>query len=117
MQPSASPRRPDHTMSAAAVSDRTHKFRRFAEIGLPATGVAIGMLLVIGPFLATVIRSLLYFDRQGGGVSLQNFAGLFSDPRFYQAVGNTLIAGAGATIISTLLGFSLAWVVSRTDMP
>jgi iron(III) transport system permease protein len=104
-------------MPAAPASQRTHRFRRFAEIGLPATAVIIGMLLVIGPFLATVIRSLLYFDRNGGGLSLQNFAGLFSDARFYQAVGNTLIAGAGATVISCVLGFSLAWVVSRTDMP
>jgi iron(III) transport system permease protein len=104
-------------MPAAPASQRTHKFRRFAEIGLPAAAVIIGMLLVIGPFLATVIRSLLYYDRSGGGLSLQNFAGLFSDPRFYQAVGNTLIAGAGATVISCVLGFSLAWVVSRTDMP
>src|SRR4051794_35960781 len=107
MPPSASRRRPDRVMPATVIGDRAPKFRRFAEIGLPATGVAIGMLLVIGPFFATVIRSLLYFDRSGGGLSLQNFAGLFGDPRFYQAVGNTLIAGAGATVISTVLGFSL----------
>src|SRR5215210_7523044 len=104
-------------MPAAPASAEKKNFGRFLEVGLPATGVIIGMLLVIGPFLATVIRSLLYFDRQGGGLSLQNFAGLFSDPRFYQAVGNTMIAGAGATVISCVLGFSLAWVVSRTDMP
>jgi iron(III) transport system permease protein len=104
-------------MQAVPASAERKNFGRFLETGLPATGVIIGMLLVIGPFLATVIRSLLYFDRQGGGLSLQNFAGLFSDPRFYQAVGNTLIAGAGATVTSCVLGFSLAWVVSRTDMP
>ena len=104
-------------MPAAPASAEKKNFGRFLEVGLPATGVIIGMLLVIGPFLATVIRSLLYFDREGGGLSLQNFVGLFGDPRFYQAVGNTLIAGAGATMISCVLGFSLAWVVSRTDMP
>jgi len=104
-------------MPAAPASAEKKNFGRFLEVGLPATGVIIGMLLVIGPFLATVIRSLLYFDREGGGLSLQNFVGLFGDPRFYQALGNTLIAGAGATMISCVLGFSLAWVVSRTDMP
>lgn len=104
-------------MQAVAGGKRAQTFSRWAEIGLPATGVIIGMLLVIGPFLATVIRSLLYYDRSGGSLSLQNFVGLFGDSRFYQAVGNTLIAGAGATVISCLLGFSLAWVVSRTDMP
>ena len=81
------------------------------RVVLPLTG---------GPgktFLATVIRSLLYWDADGAALSLQNFVALFSDPRFYQAVGNTVLCGAGATIISCVLGFSLAWVVSRTDMP
>lgn len=96
---------------------RIARFGRWAEVGLPLAGVAAGMLLVMGPFLATIIRSLLLWDQTGVHVSLQNFAGLLADPRFYQATGNTLICGAGATVLSCLLGFSLAWVVSRTDMP
>jgi iron(III) transport system permease protein len=91
---------------------------RLAEFGLPATGVAVGVLLVLGPFVATIVRSLLYWtDDTTVGVSLANFSGLFTDPHFYQAVGNTLICGIGATIISCSLGLSLAWVVSRTDLP
>ena len=90
---------------------------RWAEVGLPLTGVAIGVLLVTGPFLATIIRSVLSWDQAGPHLSLQNFAGLLADPRFYQATANTLICGVGATVMSCLLGFSLAWVVSRTDMP
>ena len=90
---------------------------RLAEMGLPAAGVVIGMALIIGPVLATVIRSLLYWDAGGATLSWQNFTGLFADPRFYQAAGNTIICGTGATLISCVLGFSLAWVVSRTDMP
>ena len=87
------------------------------ETWLPWTGVTIGILLVLGPFLATAIRSLLFWDADGGRLSLQNFATLFHDARFYQAVGNTLLAGAGATVLSCLLGFALAWIVSRTDLP
>ena len=90
---------------------------RIAEIALPATGVVIGMALIAGPFLATVVRSALYWDASGPVLSWQNFSGLFADPRFYQAAGNTIICGIGATLISCVLGFSLAWVVSRTDMP
>jgi len=101
--------------------NRVHLRRRFvgriAEVGLPATGVAIGIVLIAGPFLATVIRSALYWDVNGPALSWQNFSGLFADPRFYQAAGNTIICGIGATLISCVLGFSLAWVVSRTDMP
>jgi len=101
----------------AATARAQSRVGRFAEVGLPASGVLIGVLLVLGPFLATVIRSLLYWDRDQVSLSLQNFVGLFGDPRFYQAVGNTVICGAGATICSCLLGFSLAWIVSRTDLP
>lgn len=87
------------------------------ETALPLAGVIIGILLVLGPFLATAIRSLLFWDAGGGHLSLQNFNALFQGPRFYQAVGNTLLAGAGATVLSCLLGFALAWIVSRTDLP
>jgi iron(III) transport system permease protein len=88
---------------------------RLAELALPATGVLIGILLLAGPFCATLIRSLL--DADGAAVTLHNFSALFADARFYQAVGNTMLCGAGAAIGSCVLGFSLAWVVSRTDMP
>ena len=87
------------------------------ETALPLAGVIVGILLVLGPFLATAIRSLLFWDAGGGHLSLQNFNALFQDARFYQAVGNTLLAGAGATVLSCLLGFTLAWIVSRTDLP
>ena len=114
MQESTAVRRDPMPAAAARAQSRVG---RFAEVGLPASGVLIGVLLVLGPFLATVIRSLLYWDRDQVSLSLQNFVGLFGDPRFYQAVGNTVICGAGATICSCLLGFSLAWIVSRTDLP
>jgi iron(III) transport system permease protein len=90
---------------------------RLAEVALPASGVVIGIALILGPFLATIIRSLLYWDGDVPALSGRNFAGLFADPRFYQAVGNTLVCGIGATVISCVLGFSLAFLVSRTDMP
>jgi iron(III) transport system permease protein len=107
------------TSSATVVTDRAPAPRsgRLMEIVLPAAGVIIGMLLILGPFLATVIRSALIWDAAGPSLSLKNFAGLFADPRFYQAAGNTILAGLGATAISCVLGLSLAWVVSRTDMP
>ena len=107
------------TSSAHGATDRVPAPRsgRLMEIALPLSGVVIGMLLILGPFLATVIRSALYWDAAGPALSLINFAGLFADPRFYQAAGNTILCGVGATAISCVLGLSLAWVVSRTDMP
>ena len=97
--------------------ERGQKGSRLAEIGLPAAGVAIGILLILGPFLATVIRSVLVWDDDRVSLSLHNFAALAGDPRFYQAVGNTVLCGVGATLVSCVLGFSLGWIVSRTDLP
>jgi iron(III) transport system permease protein len=91
---------------------------RFWEKGLPAIGVAAGILLVLGPFLATVIRSLLYWRPDGSViVTLRNFTSLLGDPRFLDAATHTLLCGAGATVVSCVLGLSLAWIVSRTDLP
>lgn len=109
-----------HTLPLAIAGENEpapNPWPRRLEIALPIAGVVAGVLLILGPFLATFIRSLLYWDEAGAALSLQNFVTLFSDPRFYQAVGNTILCGTGATILSCLLGFSLAWVVSRTDVP
>src|SRR5579871_3679547 len=93
------------------------RFSNFAETALPLAAVVVGIALIVGPFLATVVRSALYWDASGPALSWRNFSGLFADPRFYQAALNTIICGLSATIISSMLGLGLAWVVSRTDMP
>jgi iron(III) transport system permease protein len=90
---------------------------RWARRWLPATGVAIGILLIAGPFLATVIRSVLVWTGDDAHLSPDNFVNLFADPRFAGAALNTLIAGVCTTAFSLLLGFTLAFLVSRTDMP
>jgi iron(III) transport system permease protein len=108
------------TITPSTFSDRLGSPRRlsdFAEAVLPLAAVAVGVVLVLGPFVATVLRSLLYWDAHGPMLSWRNFSGLFTDPRFYQAAGNTIVCGLGATVISGVLGLGLAWVVSRTDIP
>jgi iron(III) transport system permease protein len=90
---------------------------RLWQIALPAAGVLAGILLIAGPFLATIIRAILDWGPGGAGLSLRNFIVLFNDAKFYDAALNTLICGTGATVISCVLGFSLAWIVARTDTP
>ena len=58
------------TSSATVVTDRAPRSGRLMEIALPADGVVIGMVLILGPFLATVIRSALYWDAAGPALSL-----------------------------------------------
>src|SRR5258705_11770261 len=97
--------------------ERRFTTRFSLQVLVPLAGVLAGILLIIGPFLAGAVRSLLLWAADGPYVSLANFVGLFGDARFYGAVVNTLICGVGATVVSLLLGFSLAWIVARTDVP
>jgi iron(III) transport system permease protein len=90
---------------------------RLLQFGVPLFGVIVGVLLVAGPFVATIVRSILVWTDGAAAVSLSNFTQLLGDSRFYEALGNTLICSAGATLISCVLGFGLAWIVSRTDVP
>jgi|LauGreDrversion4_2_1035121.scaffolds.fasta_scaffold27795_4 iron(III) transport system permease protein len=91
--------------------------RRSWQSGLPLAGVCIGVLLIIGPFMAGLVRSLLIWVGDEPQFSLANFYWLFTDRRIHQAALNSLICGIGAMVISLVLGTSLAWIVSRTNVP
>src|SRR5437763_605472 len=80
---------------------------RWARKWLPAAGLSIAVLLIAGPFLATLLRSLLVWTAGTPRVSLGNYGGLLTDPRFAGAMANTLIAAACTTILSLSLGFCL----------
>jgi len=84
---------------------------------LPLAAVAVGVILIAGPFLATAIRSVTIRTATGDVHGLDNFTNVFGDPRVLTAIGDTLIAGTCTTILSVFLGFSLAFLVARTDMP
>jgi len=87
----------------------------FAPHRLPGLAVFIGVILVAGPFVATIVRSLIV--AQAGSLSLQNFTAILSDHRFRSAVFNTVMTGTGATVLSCIFGLGLAWIVARTDTP
>jgi iron(III) transport system permease protein len=95
----------------------TGRHGRWLQVALPMAGVVVGVLLIAGPFLATVARSLLVWNDTAVSLSFQNFVNLLTDPRIAAAAVNTLIAGSCTTVLALLLGFSLAWLVARTDMP
>jgi iron(III) transport system permease protein len=51
------------------------------------------------------------------GFTLANYVAVYSDPDLPQLVVNTLLFAAGSTALSLALGFVLAWLVERTDLP
>ncbi len=93
------------------------KKRMTLQASLPLIGVGVGILLIIGPFLAGLIRSLLLWVGNDPQVSLANYSWLLTDTRIRTAALNSLICGLGAMSVSLVLGTSLAWIVSRTNVP
>jgi iron(III) transport system permease protein len=74
---------------------------------------------VILPLFALVISSFQVLDSGGFDATwgLDNYKALFTDRVIPKAFCNTLIISAGATILATLLGVSLAWINARTNCP
>lgn len=90
---------------------------RAPQVWLPAVAVLIGVLLILSPFIATVVRSLLVGEEGSLAAGLGNYIGMFGNKRFWEALGMTAIMGTGATILACLFGLGLAWIVARTDLP
>ena len=84
---------------------------------LPWVGVGLGILLIIGPFMAGLVRSLMLWVGDDPQASLANFSWLLTDRRIQTAAINSLMCGLGAMSVSLVLGTSLAWIVSRTNVP
>ncbi|MCC7039976.1 MAG: iron ABC transporter permease [Burkholderiales bacterium] len=101
----------------ATVQPKRLLFSRSSEALLPWLAVALGIALIAAPLAAMLLQSLTPADRDGAIASLANFAAIFRTRGIYDAVLNTLVIGVAVTVFSTVLGFALAWIVSRTDLP
>lgn len=84
---------------------------------LPRFAVVVGIALIVAPLAAMLIQSLAPTDPDGAIASFANFAAIARTRGIYDAVLNTLVIGVAVTLFSTVLGFALAWLVSRTDLP
>src|SRR4249919_4088069 len=71
------------------------------------------IVLVVLPLMSLLIGSL----RGEQGMSLDNFAEVLSGRLYVTALKNSLILGAWTGLFSLVIGVSLAWAVSRTDVP
>lgn len=77
------------------------------------------ILVILVPVALIVYQSLLtgpFYDA-AAAFSLDAFGTVFGDPRFWQAIGNTLFICVGMVVIAVPLGSALAFLVVRTDMP
>src|SRR5215203_5952670 len=71
------------------------------------------IVLVVLPLLSLLLGSV----RGEDGMSLDNFTEVMSGRLYVNALKNSLILGAWTGVFSLIIGVSLAWAVSRTDVP
>jgi len=102
------------TVNTASLSNQDI-WTRHIERWVPGLAIALGVFLAVIPVAATVLRSLTLDGADG--LTLIHYTKLFTDPRAQLAARNTLIIGICVTLGSALLGFLLAWIVSRTEIP
>jgi iron(III) transport system permease protein len=76
--------------------------------------IAILCVLVLYPALIVVNQAIR--DDQGA-LSLVWFIQAYATPRNYSAILNTLIIAASTSVLAVGLGTTIAWAVSRTNMP
>jgi len=89
-----------------------------AEAITCAGATVLLLWLVLYPVLMLFIGSLRTdLPLRPGAFTLANFASLFANADNLEAIVNTLVSSALATIVAVAMGVSLAWVTSRTDTP
>jgi len=69
--------------------------------------------IVFYPSIVLIVNSF----KAGGEFTLANYQRLFQDPKLYTSMLNSLKVVVPSTLIGTVLGVVLAWIVARTDIP
>lgn len=75
--------------------------------------VAFLAVTVIYPAIRLIINSL----KVDGGFGIENYITVFSDPSILKSMKNSFIVVIPASILSTIIGVFLSWVVVRTNVP
>ncbi len=111
-----------HSLTDAAPSPPSaSRWRSLFTQETITTGVVslIVAAAVILPLLVLVVASFQVLDSSGFDTAwgLDNYRTLYTDRVIPKAFVNTLIVCVGSTVLSTLLGVSLAWINARTNSP
>jgi iron(III) transport system permease protein len=93
---------------------RTSRIDPFLAIGaIPVAMTSLVILSLLGTVLA---QSFIPQAGKGGGLSLDNFVSVFSDPQTYQVLLNSLQFSATALVVAFAFGLPIAWLVESTDL-
>ncbi|HWF96626.1 MAG TPA: iron ABC transporter permease [Xanthobacteraceae bacterium] len=71
------------------------------------------VILVVLPLVSLLLGSV----RGDDGLSLDHFAEVLTGRLYLTALENSLMLGAWTSLFGTIIGLTLAWAVTRTDVP
>ena len=76
------------------------------------------LFLVLIPLVRLLLSSFqLGHPAVPTGWTLQNYIAAYTMPRFYEALGTTVLLSAVGTFITLAIAVLFAWLIERTDMP
>ena len=89
--------------------------RRRWDATLPVWIAAALLLVFLMVFpLGSIFRASLWDEK---GLTFQNYVEVFANPTFLTAIWNTVIISFWVGVIAVVIGASLGWLVTRTDLP
>jgi iron(III) transport system permease protein len=113
--------------AAPARAMRLDVFSRFARpfefgqygVSFFTAGLLALLILIVGvPVAMVVLMSLRTgFPGEGGPLTLQNFAEVYTAVDTYEVLGNTLVFALGSVAVALLFAVPLSWLLMRTDIP
>ncbi|HZD53096.1 MAG TPA: hypothetical protein VE175_08615, partial [Woeseiaceae bacterium] len=108
------------TLDSAAPESRSEFRIAINRAVLIQYGIAaVAFALVAAPLVPILYQSFMdkpLYDSHAV-FTLDNFFRLFSNARFYEALGNSALLSLLTTIIATVIGVVTAVLVGRTNMP
>jgi iron(III) transport system permease protein len=89
---------------------------------LSSSFVFIPVILLVYLVVVPMVLLLVSGFKPGGlvineGFTLHNYIKLYSEPRTYRLMLNTLIFASGSSLLALFFSISLAWIVQRTNIP
>src|SRR2546427_6104267 len=85
---------------------------------IPLFASVIAGSLIIAPVLVVLSRTLTAARLVTVvGLTSENYVRVFTDPKLFPMLWNSLIHAAGSATIGTVLGGLLAWILARTNTP
>jgi iron(III) transport system permease protein len=90
---------------------------RYVVLAAAAVAVAYHALVPVGTMVVASLRVAFLGTAGSSGWTLRHYADTFTAPGFGTLVGNSFLYAGATAVVSIVVGFAMAWLVTRTNTP